>query len=183
MVGAVFLVIAAAAFPAAITGRQLLSAPFADIVEITAVTSPFAALLAFHSVTSRDVFALTRKSAAPKMPILTRIHHGSPHIGSVVQTLAAVLVVGVFTIAGADPVLELFAWMSGLAAMSILSLMILSCVATIASFMRSKVDNRLWHNKIDPAMGWVGVLAIFAPMLDESRQHASECHRAVESTV
>jgi amino acid transporter len=106
---------AAAADPAGLTfaaAAQFLGGPAADVMAIMIVSSLFAALVAFHNAISRYVFALARKGAAPRALSRTPAKHGSPHIGSVAQTISATVVVGVFALVGADPVLELFTWMA-----------------------------------------------------------------------
>ncbi|OZF00595.1 APC family permease [Rhodococcoides fascians] len=145
---------------------QFLGSTWADIMEVMLVTSLFAALLAFHNAISRYVFALARKGAAPNIMARTHSRHGSPHIGSIFQTISAVVVVGVFALAGADPVLELFTWMSGLATVSILVLMILTGIAIVTFFARTDVDSRLWHTKIAPVLGCAGLVVILWFVLD-----------------
>jgi len=100
--------------------------------------------------------------------MLARTHsrHGSPHMGSLFQTASATVVLVVFAAAGADPVLELFTWMSGLATVSILVLMILTGAAIIAFFRRSTVDRRTWHTLVAPALGTLGLVAILGLVLD-----------------
>ncbi|MBY4214123.1 APC family permease [Rhodococcus fascians] len=160
---------AAAADPAGLTfaaAAQFLGATWSDIIQIMLVTSLFAALLAFHNAISRYVFALARRGAAPKALARTHARHGSPHVGSIFQTLSAVLVVGVFALAGADPILQLFTWMSGLATVSILVLMILTGVAIYTFFTRTRVDSRTSHTKIAPVLGTLGLLVVLGLVLD-----------------
>ncbi|KIQ18427.1 APC family permease [Rhodococcus sp. MEB064] len=137
-----------------------------DIMLIMLVTSLFASLLAFHNAISRYVFALARQGVGPRSLARTHTRHGSPHRGSLFQTLSAVIVVGAFAIAGSDPVLELFTWMSGLATVSILVLMILTGVAIVAFFARSDVDKRWWHTRIAPVLGCIGLIVITGLVVD-----------------
>jgi amino acid transporter len=99
--------------------------------------------------------------------VLGRSHgrHGSPHIGSVAQTVSAAVVVAVFALAQADPVLQLFTWMSGLATVSILVLMVLTSLAVLVFFARTGVDRRIWHTRIAPVLGTVGLLGVIALVL------------------
>jgi predicted lysophospholipase L1 biosynthesis ABC-type transport system permease subunit len=82
-----------------------------------------------------------------------------------VQTATALVVVLVFVVAGSDPVLQLFTWMSGLATVSILLLMVLTSVAILAFFARTRVDGRLWHTRVAPALGTVALLGIVGLVL------------------
>ncbi|WP_439032409.1 APC family permease [Gordonia terrae] len=134
----------------------------ADVMMVMLVTSLFAALLAFHNAIARYTFALSRTGYAPRRLMDVHGRHGSPHVGSVVQTLTAFILVGAFAVAGADPVLQLFTWMAGVAIVSILVLMVLTSIAIIVWFRRNSTDNRLWHTRIAPALGTVGLLGITA---------------------
>ncbi|MFJ9245855.1 APC family permease [Streptomyces sp. NPDC101776] len=140
----------------AVAGQYVGSAA-SDTMEVLLLTSLFAALLAFHNAISRYLFSLGRQGDAPA--ILGRSHakHGSPHAGSLVQSVSAAVVVGAFVLAGSDPVLELFTWMSGLATLGVLVLMILVGVAIITFFARTGADTRLWHTRLAPALGALGL--------------------------
>ena len=145
---------------------QYLSPAAADAMAIMLVTSLFATLLAFHSAISRYFFALARRGYAPRR--LAEVHdtHGSPHVGSLLQSASAVVLVGIFAIVGADPVLQLFTWMAGIAIVAILALMVLTSFAIIAYFRRTDDDNRLWHTRIAPLLGSLGLIAITGLVLD-----------------
>lgn len=132
----------------------------ADIMMVMLVTSLFAALLAFHNAIARYTFALSRTGWAPRRLMRVHARHGSPHIGSVVQTATALVLVGAFAVAGADPVLQLFTWMAGVAIVSILVLMVLTSLAIIVWFRREGTDTRMWHTRIAPILGTVGLLGI-----------------------
>ncbi|WP_405166801.1 APC family permease [Nocardia sp. NBC_01499] len=146
--------------------RMFLGESAADLMAILLVTSLFAALLAFHNAISRYGYALARDGVGH--PALGHIHlrHGSPHKASLAQSLSAALVVGTFALAGADPVLHLFTWMSGLATVAILLLMLLTSAAIIAFFRRTGLDRRRWHTVIAPALGTAGLLVITALVID-----------------
>ena len=147
---------AAQADPAGLTFNAAATylAPWtADAMGIMLVTSLFATLLAFHGAISRYVFALARAGYAPRKLAAVHAKHGSPHAGSLLQTASAAVLVGAFAIAGADPVLQLFTWMAGVAIVAILLLMALTSVAIIAYFRRTRVDTRLWQTVIAPVLG------------------------------
>jgi amino acid transporter len=144
---------------------EYVSPVVADVMLVLLLTSLFAALLAFHNAISRYLFALGRQGMAPGVLGRTHVRHTSPHVGSVTQTASAFGVVAVFAVAGSDPVLQLFTWMSGLATVSILLLMVLTSVAVLAFFARSRVDRRAWHTRVAPALGTLGLLGIVGLVL------------------
>jgi amino acid transporter len=144
---------------------EYVSPVVADVMLVLLLTSLFAALLAFHNAISRYLFALGRQGMAPGVLSRTHVRHTSPHVGSLTQTATAFVVVAVFAVAGSDPVLQLFTWMSGLATVSILLLMVLTSVAVLAFFARSRVDRRAWHTRVAPALGTLGLLGIVGLVL------------------
>ncbi len=139
---------------------QYLGGAYADVMNVLLLTSLFAALLAFHNAVARYLYALGRQGIGPRAFASTHDRHGSPHTGSLAQTGTALVILAVFASAGADPVLNLFTWMSGLATISMLVLMILTGVAVIAFFARRKVDTRVWHTRVAPALGLTGLVGI-----------------------
>ncbi|MGV9541473.1 APC family permease [Nocardia beijingensis] len=150
----------------AFTAAGKFLGPFAvEVMRIMLITSLFAALLAFHNAISRYLYVLARDGHGPRALGRTHLRHGSPHRGSITQTASAVLVVGAFAAAGADPVLQLFTWLSGLATVAILLLMLLTSIAVIAFFARTRLDRRIWHTRIAPALGALGLLAVAATVV------------------
>lgn len=140
------------------TAHQYVGATAETVMQVLMVTSLFAVLLAFHNAVARYVFSLGRETVLPHVFGRTHPRHGSPHLGSLVQTASAIVVVGVFVVFRMDPVTQLFSWMSGVTTLGILLLMALTCLAVIAFFGRTKADTRLWHTKIAPVLGFIGLV-------------------------
>ncbi|TQK71777.1 APC family permease [Nocardioides sp. SLBN-35] len=154
---------AAQADPAGLTfvaASTFLGGTAADVMMVMLVTSLFAALLAFHNAIARYAFALARAGYAPRRLMEVHPRHGSPHAGSLVQTASAVVLVGVFALAGADPVLELFTWMAGVSIVAILAVMVLTSVAIIAYFRSVGSGRTLWHTTVAPVLGTLGLVGI-----------------------
>jgi amino acid transporter len=128
------------------------------IVTILLVTSLFAAILAFHNVAARYWFALGQNRAFPDACGRTHVRHGSPHIASLAQSGLALVFVVIFAVAGLDPVAQVFAWMAGTATLGVLVLMVMTCLAVLVFFARSGADRRMWHTRIAPTLGLLGLL-------------------------
>ena len=129
-----------------------------DIAQVLLMTSLFAAILSFHNVLARYLFALGGSGALPAACGRSHPRHGSPHVGSLAQTVTAGVLVGVFALAGSDPVTQVFAWMAGTATLGVLALMALTCLAVLAYFARTRVDTRPWQTRIAPGLGLVGLV-------------------------
>lgn len=100
------------------------------------IVSVYAGLIAFHNSIARYFFALGREGLLPRVLGTTHARHQSPHTGSLLQTALTAVVVTAFVVAGADPILVLFAWLSNLASLCVLVLMALTAVAIIAFYRR-----------------------------------------------
>lgn len=107
-------------------------------MRILFVTSTFASILAFHNAIARYGFAMGREGLLPRPLGTTHPRHRSPHIGSVVQSVLAFIVIAAFTLAGVDPVLVVFTLPSGIAVLGIVVLMACTGVAIIRYLRRHR---------------------------------------------
>jgi amino acid transporter len=86
---------------------------------------------------------------------------GAPWIASPTQTVPALAVVLVFAIAGADPVLKLFTWLTNLGALGVLALMAATSFAVVGYFRaRPEAGLSAWSSKIAPSLAGVLLLVI-----------------------
>jgi len=106
-------------------------------MRILFVTSLFAALLAFHNAVARYFFALGREGLLPLCLGRTHDSHQSPHFGSAVQSVLALVMVVLFALAGLDPVLAMFSWLTNLGALAVMALMTLTSLAVVLFFRRN----------------------------------------------
>jgi amino acid transporter len=139
-----------------------------DVMQFLIVTSSFAALFALHNAANRYLFVLGREGVAP--PVLGRTHstYRSPAVAGLVQAVLTAIAVGGFAIAGADPYLELFAWLVGAGSIALLLLLGLVGIAVIAFFRaHSELDSRPWNTVIAPAIGAVAIFAILVLALKD----------------
>ncbi len=120
-----------------IAGQERLGAFWGDAATLLFCTSLFAALLAFHNAVARYLFALGREGVFPRPFARVRSSTGAPFVGSMAQTVLAVVVVAIFALAGADPVLKLFTWLTNLGALGVIALMALTSFAVVAFFRRT----------------------------------------------
>ena len=129
-----------------------------DIMNLLVITSLFAVVLAFHNTLSRYLFSLGRAGVLPAALGRTRQADHAPHVASVVQSGVTALIVGGFMIFGADPFLQLFAWLVGLGTLGVLVLQAFASIAVVLFFRRTRVDARPWHTLVAPALGFAGLV-------------------------
>lgn len=119
------------------------------------VTSLFAGLLAFQNATARYFYAMGRGGVfGAKVGTTNRA--GAPAAGVVITSVLALLVIFAFAIAGLDPILNLFFWMSAVTAIAIIFVEILVSIAVIRFFMKESGAN-VWQSKIAPVLAILGL--------------------------
>jgi amino acid transporter len=144
-----------------ITGGDRLGAFWGDSASLLFATSLFAALLSFHNAVARYTFALGRERVLPRVFSRVQPRTGAPYIASLTQTALALTVVIVFAIAGADPVLKLFTWLTNLGALGVLLLMAATSFAVVGYFRRNPEPGlSAWSSSIAPLAAGVLLLAI-----------------------
>ena len=122
------------------------------------------AMISFHSVVARYVFALGREGILPR-GYGTRIDRraGVPLGGSTTQSgLALATIIG-FALAGTEPIGVMFTWLSTLAAIGITALMIATSIAVIVlhrptNHHRHRADGRPTNQAARPGP-WTRVVA------------------------
>lgn len=98
------------------------------------IMSIYAGLVSFHNSTARYFFSMGREGLLPTALGATHPVYKSPHRASILQSVVCAVVVVAFAMAGADPVLNLFSWLSNLATVCVLALMITTAVSVALYF-------------------------------------------------
>ncbi|MEK1928684.1 MAG: APC family permease, partial [Pararhizobium sp.] len=131
------------------------------VMNILFVTSLFAGVLAFHNGVARYIYVAGREGLLPKSVGVTHPVFQSPHVGSVIQTVIAVLVVALFAFTGQDPVLALFSWLTNVGTLAIILLMASTAFAIVAFFSRNPgLENNVLVTKVLPIITGVILLAL-----------------------
>jgi len=131
-----------------------------DLMQLLLVTSIFAGILSFHNTITRYIFAMGREGLIWRTLANTHPRHQSPYVAGLVQTVIVLIVVGAFAATKQDPYTILFAWMSAIATIGILTNQILVALAVMAFFRRTQLDRRPWHTLISPALAAIGLGAL-----------------------
>lgn len=132
----------------------------ADIANVLFLTSVFAALLSFHNGVARYLFALGREEVLPSGLSRVGTRSGSPFTGSLCQSLVAVVVLLVFVLGGTDPILQLFTWLSSMAAVGVVLLMAGTSAAVVGYFRGHPRSATTWQRLVAPTASTVVLLAI-----------------------
>ncbi|PSJ60916.1 APC family permease [Pseudaminobacter soli (ex Li et al. 2025)] len=131
------------------------------IMSLLFVTSLFASVLAFHNGVARYMYVAGREKLLPESIGVTHRVYQSPHVASVIQTIIAVLVIGLFAFTGQDPVLALFSWLTNVGTLAIMVLMALTAFAIVVFFGRNPgLEPSALVTRIIPAITGLILLAL-----------------------
>ena len=102
-------------------------------MSILFVSSLVAGVLAFHNAVARYIYVSGRGSFAA---VDRRDAFGAPepHVASVIQSVLAAVVVGLFAVLGLDPVLALFSWLTNVATLGVIVMMAVASLAVVMFF-------------------------------------------------
>jgi amino acid transporter len=126
------------------------------------IMSIYAGLVSFHNSTARYFFSMGREGLLPSGLGLTHAVYKSPHRASVLQSVLCAIVVIAFAVVGADPVLTLFAWLSNLATVCVLALMIATGLSVVVYFRRNSHGHGAMRIFWLPLLSAVGLTAVLA---------------------
>lgn len=126
---------------------------FIDAGSILTITSMFAAGLSFHNTCARYSFAMGRERVLHSALAATGARTGAPKGGSLFQSLVGLIAIVLFAVAGWDPLVQLFFWLATWAALGVVVLMLLTCVAVIAYFWKhNNHDEGPWRTIVAPTL-------------------------------
>jgi len=144
----------------------------ADIAQLLFITSLFAALLAFHNAVARYVFSLARENVLTGRLAYVHPRTQAPIAGSAVQSAIAFVVVAAFAIGGLAseqgqlyPVLTLFTWLSNVAALGLVLLMVLVSLSVIGYFRLKHHGHSAWTRIVAPGLSALLLGTIFVLVL------------------
>ncbi|MEU8284124.1 APC family permease [Micromonospora sp. NPDC048905] len=131
------------------------------------ITSLFAALLSFHHTVARYLFALGRERVLPAALGRTSHRTGAPKIGSIIQSVVAVVVLVGYAVANADPIVHLFFWVTVTGGLGVLALMTVTSAAVVGFFARIRHTEGPWRAVVAPLIATVALAAILAVTVQE----------------
>lgn len=148
-----------------IQSTRYLGSTMTTVMSFLLLSSIFASILSFHNTIVRYVHSLAMEGILP--PVLERLHpkYGSPYIASYVQSASVLIPLLLYIWGGADPFNVVFSWTSALGTIGIAMLLAVTSVAVFAFFRSNRLDTRVWHARIAPLLGAVGLFAIAAELV------------------
>ncbi|MGC4886639.1 APC family permease [Micromonospora sp. DT227] len=144
-----------------------LGSSIVTVGRVLFITSLFAALLSFHHTVARYLFALGRERVLPGALGQTSRRTGAPKVGSIVQSVIAVAVLIGYAMAGADPIVHLFFWVTVTGGLGVLILMTATSAAVVGFFARIAHREGWWTSVIAPLLATLTLTGFLAATLRE----------------
>lgn len=130
-----------------------------DIMNVLLLTSLFACVLSFHNVVARYQFTLASEGHLPAKLATVHPLHGSPSTSSIVQSITALVFVGVFSVFSIDPLVIVFGSMAGVATVGMMLLLILTSIAVVKFFAtHPELGTSVWKGRVAPIVSTVAVI-------------------------
>jgi amino acid transporter len=98
------------------------------------VTSLFAAMLSFHNTNARYLYALGREGVLSRRLARTSSKSLAPRTASFTQSGITLTVIGLYAVAGWDPMVNLFFWLTVAGGLGILALLTVTSIAILFHF-------------------------------------------------
>lgn len=135
----------------------------ASIMGILLVSSIFASVSAMHNFIARYTYVAGREGLLPAFTGVTHSIHKSPHVGSLVQTVLAILGVVLFAVLHLDPILNLFTWIAQVSVLGVLTMMSITSFAVIAFFRKYPLESSTFKTVVAPLLSGLVMagLAVF----------------------
>ncbi len=144
---------------------RYVDAIFTRVIQTAIVTSMFATVLSLQNVAARYMFVLGRQGCLPR--VLGRAHavHGSPYMASGAVSIFSLAVVLGAAWLKLHPMLGLGLVALGFAAVGVMFMQALTCLAIVAYFRR-RPRRDPWRHVIAPLLAFAGLVGALAIALD-----------------
>ena len=146
-----------------VAGETYLGTWFTTAMHMLIATSVVASLVAFHNAVTRYSLAIAAEGLLPA--VLTKVHPRTraPYVAGLAQTALALVVVGGFAIAKADPYTQLLIWVNTPGIFGILLLQVAAAISVVAYFRKRATGEGAWRTVVAPVVS--AGLMVFAIVL------------------
>lgn len=129
------------------------------IMDLLVITGFFACSFAFFNNASRYLFSMGRDHILPRRLGHTHPIHKSPYVANAVQAMISIIVVMIFALIGADPLLHLGGWLPIFSTLAVIVVQLVVSLAVVAYFNREgrKTAGDWWKTFIAPILGAISM--------------------------
>jgi amino acid transporter len=139
---------------------RYIGSTMTTILGFMLVSSLLALLLGFQNLVARYGFALARAGVLPAILRVADKKSGSPKFAAVAIGATVAVLILFMRLLGADLLTVIFSWLTALGTVCIIVGLILTTVAIVAFFHRTKLDSRIIPTRIAPIVAGLGFTLI-----------------------
>lgn len=132
------------------------------IMDFLVITGFFACSFAFFNNASRYLFSMGRDHILPRRLGHTNSLHKSPYVANGVQAVISIIVVLIFALIGADPLLHLGTWLPIFSTLAVIGVQLLVSFAVIGYFNKEgrRTAGDWWKTLVAPILGAVAMIVV-----------------------
>lgn len=145
---------------------RYVSSSMQDVMQTLLVTSLFACALSFHNVVTRYQFNLANGGVLPAPLATVHPKHRAPSRSSITVSVISGAILIALTVAGLDPITQIYTWFSAGATLGVIVLMVVTSVAVVVFHQRGKDDDPLWNSTIAPVLALAGLGVVLYLVVD-----------------
>ncbi len=135
-----------------VAGETYVGSWFTTAMHLLIATSVVASLVAFHNAVTRYSLAIAEEGLLPA--VLAKVHPKTraPYVAGLAQTALALVIVGGFAVAKADPYTQLLIWVNTPGIFGILLLQVAAAVSVVVYFRRRVTGEGIWRTVVAPVV-------------------------------
>ncbi|WP_449280488.1 APC family permease [Leucobacter sp.] len=136
------------------TAATYVGPVFMQIMQIVALTSMFACVLAYHNIAARYLHSMGH-SVLPERLSYVHPKSGAPYVASLTTSAIALVVILLWLLSGIDPYV-FFGWEIALGSLALMMVFVLTSIAIFVYFRRNPGNRKnLWVSTISPLLSFL----------------------------
>lgn len=141
------------------TAAKYVAPIFSQIMQIVALTSMFACLLAYHNIIARYLHSMGHSVLPNRLSFVHR-RSGAPYVASITASVVGLVVILLWLLSGIDPYIFI-GWEIAVGTLAILMVFVLTSIAIFVYFRRNPGKRKnLWVSTISPVLAFIVLGAI-----------------------
>lgn len=151
---------------------------FMQIMQVVALTSMFACVLAYHNIAARYLHSMGH-SVLPEKLSFVHPKSGAPYVASITSSAIAIIIVALWLLSGIDPYV-FFGWEIALGSLSLMMVFVLTSIAIFVYFRRNPGNRKnVWVSTISPLLSFL----VFGSIMVNAMLNFSALSGAVDNAA
>ncbi|WP_053382383.1 APC family permease [Leucobacter celer] len=160
------------------TAATYVGTVFMQIMQIIALTSMFACVLAYHNISARYLHSMGH-SVLPQKLSFVHPKSGAPYVASLTTTAVGLIIIVLWLLSGIDPYV-FFGWEIALGSLALMMVFVLTSIAIFVYFRRNPTNRKnLWVSTVSPLLSFL----VFGGIMVNAMVNFSALSGAVDNAL